>query len=225
MVEVKTPMLIRLGARLSVFRKDQDVQQPVGTLENVTIKNVKAKAADTAQLMPPSGILITGIPGHAIKGLTLENIEINLAGGGSSENARQAVPEAIDKYPEVKTFGPIIPAYGVWARHVDGLKLRNIKFTLSQNDLRPAFICEDGKNVEITACAIPATTGAQAVIRLENVAGAGIRSNTLAGSADAFVRIEGTESRDVHIGKNKLPDTVKKVELSAGLKAATAILE
>jgi len=225
MVNVKTPMLIRLGARLSVFRKDQDVQQPIGTLENVTIKNVKAKAADTAQLMPPSGILITGIPGHAIKGLTLENIEINLAGGGSNENARQAVPEAIDKYPEVKTFGPIIPAYGVWARHVEGLKLRNIKFTLSHNDLRPAFICEDGKNLELTACTIPETTGVQAVIRLENVAGASIRGNDLKGSAGAFVRIEGDESRDVHIGKNKLPDTVKKVELSPGLRAATAILE
>ncbi|XHR97469.1 glycoside hydrolase family 28 protein [Mucilaginibacter sp. UC70_90] len=106
MVEVKTPILIRLGARLSVFRKDQDTQQPIGTLENVTIKNVKAKAADIAQLMPPSGILITGIPGHDIKGLTLKNIEINLAGGGSEENARQIVPEAIDKYPEVKNIWP-----------------------------------------------------------------------------------------------------------------------
>jgi hypothetical protein len=55
------------------------------------------------------------------------------------------VPEAVDKYPEVKTFGPLVPAYGVWARHVDGLKLDNVKFTLSHNDLRPAFICDDGK--------------------------------------------------------------------------------
>lgn len=135
MMEVKTPILIRLGARLSVFRKDQDTQQPIGTLENVTIRNVRAKAADNAQLMPPSGILITGIPDHPIKSLNLENIEINLAGGGTNENARQVVPEAIDKYPEVKTFGPLIPAYGIWARHVDGLKLKNVKFTLSHNVL------------------------------------------------------------------------------------------
>jgi polygalacturonase len=225
MVEVKTPILIRLGARLSVFRKDQDTQQPIGTLENVTIKNVKAKAADNAQLMPPSGILITGIPGHDIKNLTLENIEINLAGGGSNENARQVVPEAIDKYPEVKTFGPLVPAYGVWARHVDGLKLNNVKFTLSHNDLRPAFICEDGKNVELNNWTIPETTGAQAVIRLENVAGAHINNNTVTGSADAFVRVEGSTSRDVHILKNKIPGIPKKVELSADSKAGTAVLD
>ncbi|HMG08937.1 MAG TPA: glycosyl hydrolase family 28 protein [Mucilaginibacter sp.] len=225
MVEVKTPILIRLGARLSVFRKDQDTQQPIGTLENVTIKNVKAKAADNAQLMPPSGILITGIPGHTIKNLTLENIEINLAGGGSNENARQVVPEAIDKYPEVKTFGPLVPAYGVWARHVDGLKLNNVKFTLSHNDLRPAFICQDGKNVELNNWIIPETTGAQAVIRLENVTGAHINNNTVTGSADAFVRVEGSTSRDVHILKNKIPGIQKKVELSADLKAGTAVLD
>lgn len=225
MVEVKTPMLIRLGARLSVFRKDQDTQQPIGALENVTIRNVKAKAADNAQLMPPSGILITGIPDHPIKNLTLKNIEINLAGGGNAENARQVVPEAIDKYPEVKTFGPLVPAYGVWARHVDGLKLRNVKFTLSHNDLRPAFICEDGKNIELNTWSIPETTGAQAVIRLENVAGATINSNTVTGSAGVFVRVEGSASRDVHILKNKLPGIQKKVELSADLKAGTAVLD
>jgi polygalacturonase len=225
MVEVKTPILIRLGARLSVFRKDQDSQQPIGTLEDVIIKNVKAKAADNAQLMPPSGILITGIPEHPIKNLTLENIEINLAGGGSSENARQVVPEAIDKYPEVKTFGPLVPAYGVWARHVDGLKLNHVKFTLSHNDLRPAFICDDGKNIEMNSWAIPETTGAQAVIRLENVAGAHINNATVTGPANAFVRVEGSASRDIHIQRNKLQGIQQKVELAADLKAGTAIAD
>ncbi|SDP96638.1 Polygalacturonase [Mucilaginibacter sp. OK268] len=223
MVEVKTPILIRLGARLSVFRKDQDTQQAIGALENVTIRNIKAKAADNAQLMPPSGILITGIPDHPIKNLVLENIEINLAGGGTNENARQVVPEAIDKYPEVKTFGPLVPAYGVWARHVDGLKLKNVKFTLSHNDLRPAFICEDGKNIELNSWVIPETTSAQAIIRLENVARAHINNNTVSGSANAFVLVEGKASQDIHILKNKLSGISKKVELSADLKAGTAI--
>lgn len=224
MVEVKTPILIRLGARLSVFRKDQDTQQPIGSLENVSIRNVKAKAADNAQLMPPSGILITGIPEHPIKNLSLENIEINLAGGGTAENSRQMVPEAIDKYPEVKTFGPLVPAYGVWARHVDGLKLKNVKFTLSHNDLRPAFTCEDGKNIELSNWMIPETIGGQAIVRLENVAGAHITNNAISGSADAFVRVEGSVSSDIHIFKNKLPGTQKKVELATGLTAVTVVL-
>ena len=126
MVDVKTPILIRLGSRLSVFRQGSDTKQETGTLDNVVIRDVKARASANAQLMPPSGILITGVPGHCITNLTLENIEIDLAGGGTAENARQQVPEAIDKYPEVKTFGPLVPAYGIWARHVRGLKLINV---------------------------------------------------------------------------------------------------
>src|SRR5688572_30756958 len=183
MDDVRTPMLFRLGSRLNVFRKGQDTKQGTGTFENVVIRNVKAKAADSAQLKPPSGILITGVPGHYITNLTLENIEIELVGTGSAEQARHAVPEAIDQYPEIKTFGPIIPAYGVWARHVKGLKLINVSFKLNHNDVRPALICEDGYGIVVSNWKVPLTTGAAAIIRLENVRGADIRDNDVKGDA------------------------------------------
>ena len=103
-----------------------------------------AVAADKAQLDPPSGILITGIPGHCITNLSLENIHIRLLGGGTTEDALFKVPEKEDAYPEVSTFAPKIPAYGVWARHVKGLKLKNVTFELKNPDARPEIICEDG---------------------------------------------------------------------------------
>jgi hypothetical protein len=137
-------MMFRLGARLNVFRKHEDEKQPIGSFENVTIRNVNAVAADKVQLDPPSGILVTGIPGHYITGLSLENIHIRLLGTGTEEDAKVRVPEAIDQYPEVKTFGPKIPAYGVWARHVKELKLKNVTFELKNPDARPEILCEDG---------------------------------------------------------------------------------
>ncbi|MGN6531892.1 MAG: glycoside hydrolase family 28 protein, partial [Ginsengibacter sp.] len=190
------------GSRLSVFRKDADIQQPTGTFENVIVKNVKAKAADSAQLKPPSGILITGVPGHYITNLTLENIEIDLSGTGTLADSRHTVPEAVDQYPEVKTFGPTIPAYGVWARHVQGLKLKNITFRLKNNDVRPAIICEDGRNIEIMQCRIPETDGAESIIRLQDVKGAVIGQNKVHGKAGAFVLKEG-KSTDVILKNNK----------------------
>lgn len=223
MVEVKTPMLFRLGSRLSVFRKGKDTQQPTGTFENVVIKNVKAKAADNAQLKPPSGILITGVPGHYITNLTLENIEINLAGGGTPEDARHEVPEAINQYPEVKTFGPILPAYGVWARHVKGLKLINVQFKLAANDLRPAIICEDGKDITITSGNIPETSGAPAIIRLEKVQGAHINNMNVKGTADVFVQIEGSDSENIQIENNKLPDIKNKIKWVPATKAGVLV--
>ena len=222
MDEVRTPMLFRLGSRLNVFRKTQDTKQPTGTFENVVIRNVKAKAADSAQLKPPSGILITGVPGHYITNLTLENIEIDLLGSGNAEIARHKVPEAIDQYPEVKTFGPIIPAYGVWARHVKGLKLKNITFRIKQNDLRPVFICEDGKDIELTGWNVPETNGGEAIMRLENVEGAAITKINVKGSAQAFVRVEGKDSKKVKLSKNKTPGIKKTIETSAEVKLDVA---
>lgn len=219
MDDVRTPMLFRLGSRLNVFRKGQDTKQQTGTFENVVIRNVKAKASDSAQLKPASGILITGVPGHYITNLTLENIEIELVGTGTVENSRHVVPEAIDQYPEVKTFGPTIPAYGVWARHVKGLKLINVTFKLKNNDLRPAFVCEDGIDVLFTNSNIPATTGAESVIRLENVAGATITNNKVAGTFSAFVRVEGANSKQLTLKKNKAGGAKKRIVIAAGANA------
>lgn len=214
MVNVKTPMLFRLGSRLSVFRKDQDVQQPTGTFENVVVRNVKAIAADSSQLTSPSGILITGVPGHAITNLTLENIDITLLGSGTAEQAGVAVPEAIDKYPEVKTFGPTIPAYGIWARHVKGLVLNNITFHLKSNDLRPVLVCEDGQHIAVNNWKIPETVGGTSIIRLRQVDGAVINNAETNSQAQSFVRIEGGEPQTVRFQKNKLKYIGKKVEIS-----------
>lgn len=223
MDDVRTPMLFRLGSRLSVFRKGQDTKQQTGTFENVLIKNVKAKASANAQLMPPSGILITGVPGHNITNLTLENIEISLAGGGSAEHARHIVPEAIDQYPEVKTFGPRVPAYGVWARHVKGLKLKNIKFNLATNDVRPVLIIEDGMDVLVDGWEIPETNNAEAIIRLENVDGALIKDNDIKGGAEAFVRIEGTGSKGIKLADNDISAVKQKVVKSAEVTSAASV--
>lgn len=202
-------MLFRLGSRLSVFRKGQDTQQTTGTFENVVIKNVKADAAADAQLTPASGILITGVPGHYITNLTLENIEINLDGKGTKENARHEVPEAINQYPEVKTFGPTIPAYGVWARHARGLVLKNIKFNLANNDVRPALICDDCENVIATDWSLTKTEGSESVVRLNDVKGANISNFKVNGAtAEAFIRTEGNTANVV--SKNNQIKGIKK---------------
>jgi hypothetical protein len=211
MNNVRTPMLIRLGSRLNVFRKDSDTQQKTGVIENVTIRNVYAKAANPAQIDPPSGILITGVPGHDIKNLTLENIDIRIAGGGNAKHARQVVPEAETAYPEISTFKPTIPAYGIWARHVSGLTLKNISFTVDSTDLRPALIVEDGKNIQVSNSQFPTFEGTEAVIRLEGVKAASIQQISSTGKAKALVRVEG-KSADVKASENKLGEIAKEIE-------------
>jgi hypothetical protein len=225
MVDVRTPILVRLGSRLSVFRKGQDTQQKTGTLENIVIRNVKAISSDSTQLKPASGILITGVPGHYVTNLVLQNIEIDLPGGGTAEHSRVAVPEAVDKYPEVKTFGPTIPAYGLWARHVRGLILKNVSFHLKNNDLRPAIVCEDGGNIDIGNCNIPETNGAECFIRFENVGGAVISKTEAKGKAGALLRVEGESSKSIRLLNNKAEGVSQEVELAAGVPPGAVIIK
>ncbi|HEX7365630.1 MAG TPA: glycosyl hydrolase family 28 protein [Pelobium sp.] len=212
MNNVRTPILVRLGSRLNVFRKDTDTQQATGVIENVTIRNVKAKAAFPAQLNPPTGVLITGVPNHTITNLTLDNVEITLAGRGTVANSRHQVPEAENKYPEVSTFGPTIPAYGIWARHVAGLTLNRIKFTLDSSDMRPAIIVEDGKDIKITNADLPTFRDMEAVIRLEEVESASISNIRSEGQAKALVRVEGNTDAKISVANNKIKGIKKELE-------------
>jgi hypothetical protein len=51
-------------------------------------------------------------------------------------------------YPEPKNLG-IMPAYGLFARHVKDLELANMRFSFENQDLRPALVCEDVDGLEI----------------------------------------------------------------------------
>jgi len=223
MDNVRTPMLFRLGSRLNVFRKGQDEKQTTGSFDNVVIRNVKAKSSEKTQLTTPSGILITGVPGHYISNFTLENIEIELPGGGPVEEARHIVPEAIDQYPEIKTFGPTIPAYGIWMRHVDGLKLRDITFKLAKADLRPVIISDDAKNVLIKRLYAPVFEGSESAIRFENSQNMQIEIPELTGSSATLVEVKGETSNKIVVIGVQAVKTAKDVILTDGAKSGSYV--
>jgi hypothetical protein len=148
MDNVKTPIFVRLGARFRTFR-DGDPKKQVSTMKNVLIRNIRAKASDQAQIMPPTGIFITGVPGQCIENLSLENVESTWQGWWDDRECRAVVEEKIDTYPEINRFGKTLPAYGVYARHVQGVKLNDIRLKLSSSDLRPALVCQDVQGLQL----------------------------------------------------------------------------
>jgi polygalacturonase len=136
---VTVPVSVRLGARLKTFRAG-DTPKPPGTLRDITIKNVRVTGARQI------GLLVNGIPGHPVENLTFENIEIELTGGGTLENARLQLPEKEAAYPEYSMFGRVMPASGLYLRHVRGVSFKNVRTTVRQPDARPAaaFIDVEG---------------------------------------------------------------------------------
>ncbi|MBX7259955.1 MAG: glycoside hydrolase family 28 protein [Candidatus Hydrogenedentes bacterium] len=138
---VLVPLFLRLGDRARPFKPDMP-KPGVGRFRNVVLSNIVAKGASKL------GCSITGLPEHPIENVTLDNIRIEYAGGGTLEDAGRAVDELPDKYPEAFMFGTL-PAYGFYCRHVDGLTLRNAGVSVASEDRRPALVCDDVTRLHI----------------------------------------------------------------------------
>lgn len=131
------PFFLRLGERM---RGPSDV--PVGELRRVIISNIVVYNAD-----PGNGSIISGDEGHYIKDIRLSNIRIYYKGGGTTKQAARVVPGFEKEYPEPSRFG-VLPSYGFFIRHVDGIQLDNVEVSFMENDLRPAFFLDDVKNID-----------------------------------------------------------------------------
>jgi polygalacturonase len=126
---VGVPVFMRLGARLRTFRPGDRPKTP-GILRDVTIKNV------TARGVRHIGVLISGIPGHPVEMITLENVRAELPGGGKRADGQVQLPENESAYPEYNMFGRVLPAYGIYARHVRGVTFKNVQMAIAQPDAR-----------------------------------------------------------------------------------------
>ena len=138
-----------------------------GVLRNVTIRQLKCevpfgrpdeaydlRGPEVDFFHNPFPSSISGYPDHRIENVTLEDIEVSYPGRATKGMAYiplwrvKDVPEQIQKYPEFSMFGEL-PAWALYVRHVDGLDLRNIRFTLRDADFRPAFVFDDVENMKM----------------------------------------------------------------------------
>ena len=125
------PIYITTGCRNRGPKERTDIS----SARDIYINNVIADDCDSL-----AGIIITGMAGTPIRNVSLSNILIQYRGGG--HKVTTPYREQGTNYPEPRWAGPT-PAYGFFARHVDGLQLRNVQFELMCPDERPDMILED----------------------------------------------------------------------------------
>ena len=87
-------------------------------------------------------IMITGIPGHYVENVVLENIKISYPGHGTEKDARRVVPEDEEVYPEQFFFG-VLPAWGAYIRHAKDIEFKNVELTLRGSDKRQKIVLDD----------------------------------------------------------------------------------
>ncbi len=184
MDKVNMPIIIRLGARLKTFREG-DARQAVGSIGNIKIKNV------TVQHGTWTGMLISGIPGHYIDGITLENIRINVPGEGTAADAQVKLEERENDYPEIKMFGKQIPAYALYIRHARNIRFNNVSYTSDKPDARPAVIASDIQQIQFNRWTLPGNTGKEPLVRISDAGSIQLQQIKHPAPPDKFLQLEG----------------------------------
>ena len=87
---------------------------------------------------------ICGLKQSHLENITLKNVYLKLDGGVKEYNHN--VPEDAQDYPEVYVYGRILPAKGIYFRHIDGLTLENVRVETYRDDVREDFVFENVSN-------------------------------------------------------------------------------
>ena len=81
---------------------------------------------------------ICGLIESPLENITLKNVQLKLDGGVQVYNRN--VPEEAQDYPEVYVYGRILPAKGIYFRHIDGLVFDNVTVETYREDVREDFV-------------------------------------------------------------------------------------
>ncbi len=97
-----------------------------------------------------------------ITNVVLRNAHLEFTGDGPADLARQPVKSpGVDARP--------LPAWGVYARHVENLTLEDVQLSLAREDARPVLLAESVGRLVLDRVRWPATVSANPPVVLSNV--------------------------------------------------------
>jgi len=210
LVRTRGGIFLRLGNRARPYLASEsgassDMPQPgpgmtrpgVGQLRKVHIAQIQGDGCDAV------GCALSGLPGHPLENIHLQGIRLEFAGDGTRADAQRPIPEVETAYPEYGMFGRL-PAYGFYSRHVRGLTLDGVEVATVSADERPALVCDDVENLEVSAWRGTGSPDAPEIV-LRNVRDAFLHGCRPGPAAASFVRVEGNASRDICVAATARP--------------------
>jgi polygalacturonase len=208
---VNVPLFLRLGHRARPFLPDGP-KPAVGTFRNVILSNIVATR--TGRI----GCSITGLPGSNVENVTLANVSFEFEGGGARELTANAVPERPDAYPESRMFGDL-PAYGLYCRHVRGLRITGLRLHTLAPDSRHAVVCDDVRELELESLNAGVSGGAAPLLRFINVGDAVVRGTRPRDPLEVLLQLEGGTTRNVLLTGNDLTTVGRLLDVAADVPA------
>ena len=125
---------------------------------DIQISNVIAQDCDSL-----CSIIVTGLPDEPVRNIWLNNIRLHFQGGGARELASKQYREQSPHYPEPRFAGQT-PAYGLFARHVEGLYVNDVTFTYARPEFRTAVLLDDVKGATLRGIDAPVEPGVEKIM-------------------------------------------------------------
>ena len=135
---VNHPIFVRLSARN---------RAPAGTglsqVRRVRFSNIEVSGAPG-----PYASGIVGLEDGIIEDVTLSDIHVRSAGGGTREQAERDIPERRTSSLEPSFMGAF-PAHGLYVRHARNITVKDVTFSVDAPDARPAIVLDDVRGAVI----------------------------------------------------------------------------
>ncbi len=151
MKNVPRPIFMTFCTQRACVDTPEGEFEPLSRMHNMVFSNI---VVDNSELDKNSAFFLTGMPDHLIEEITIKDVQFIVSGGGTKEDAEKkdlneyTLEVLKGHWPEFSLVGTL-PAYGVYARHMDGLTLENISIKTLSGDERVPVILNDVKNASI----------------------------------------------------------------------------
>jgi hypothetical protein len=198
MEDVRNLLFMRATARQGSDEQQLADAGAKGTVRDVLIDNVFARG----QGLPS---MISGLPGHDIENVSISHTRVTSVEGGRLEWAHREPPEFERDYAETIMLGNL-PSYGMYCRHVNGLKLHDVEYVAEKADARPALMLDDVKNADIDSFAATAPESGEPFIKFRDVDRAFVRGCRAPSGVGTFLSVSGKRSRKITIMGNDFSD-------------------
>lgn len=208
MQRTRAPIFIHMGSR-------QRLREHHG-LRNVRIDDVQASDA----LLASS---ITGLPGTYAHDISLSNIRVSTSLPCRPEWVGRPVPEKPTQYPEAWMFG-MLPASGLYARHVRNLHLSHVVMSATTGEERPTIVFDDVIGTTIAELSSTPVGGKKPIIELTDCREVQIENSAAPSGTNLFVGVAGKNSGGIVLNEDDLSRAHKSFQTGEGASKSAVTL-
>jgi hypothetical protein len=160
-----------------------------------------------------SAIVLNCLGSAVMEDISFHNVHLTFGGGGTAAiAANRNVPEVAGEYFRLGA----VPAYGLYARHVKGLTLQDVRFEVSRPELRPALILDRVQDVALSDFSVQGNANAESVLRFHDSKDVLMRGVRVLTPSAVFLRVEGTGNENIRIDGGNLSKAAKLLDFADG---------